>query len=218
MKTSLLNFALLFGLASGCALADNGPATKSWFVRPEAGYLVFGNSKYDGEASYGLVAGAFLDDEGNHELALEWAYSKVKYTDEPAAGVVGGATTRLDGHLSPLLLGYRYRIRVADTVRVAVGPSLGVSMLREDMTYSTPSMANGEFTGSGSKRALSLGGGVGCEWSVTPAFGVQVGYRYLHVNKLGDIVGTRAVDSVEETGTFGALNTHLVYGALTFSF
>lgn len=218
MKNILLKSALVFGLSAACALADEAKDLNRWFVRPEAGYLAFGKSKYTGQASYGVMTGALLDDEGANELALEWTYSNIKYTDAPAAGVVGGATTRLKGHLEPLLLDYRYRFEIADTVRIGVGPDLGVSLTRGDMTYSTPAMANGEFTGSQSKTAFTYGAGVACEWSVASSLGVQLGYRYLHANKLGEITGTRSADSVVETATFGSFDTHLIYAGLTVSF
>ena len=166
--------------ALGAALAVQAGT----YVRPIVGYFAFDNSDFKNKTGFGLAVGSTLDSGGNHEVELEIdqvAWEAVWINPGPRA--IGSTFPMGDGHLIPVLVGYRYRTGTPDSpLRFYVGANLGATYVSGDILQSAPSPLDHPWTGSVSSWRATLGGAIGVEIRLTHHVNLDVGYRYRAVH------------------------------------
>jgi opacity protein-like surface antigen len=209
-------------LASLAVLSSSAPAlTAETYVRAGAGYFAFTDSHYDDKAGATLAIGTVLGSQGSHEIQFEadlvawegrWTPGSIPSDGMGAPiPVAGGVTTDGNGHLLPVLLGYRFRTGSAEsTWRFYVGASAGATHITGDLSslQSLPP-PYGNKAGSVSSWRATYGAAAGVEIRLAPRLTLDIGYRYRGVD--GPSVTMREVKDASVTAThdLGKLSTHV---------
>lgn len=210
--------------ALGAALALHAET----YVRAGAGYFAFTNSAYEDKGGATLAFGTALGAQRSHQLELEIDLVVWKADWTPALEVVNGvplptpgsATTIGDGHLLPVLLGYRFRTGNSDSVwRFYVGANLGATHVTGDVD-ATQALAPpyGHKTASISSWRATVGGAAGVEVRLAAHLTLDLGYRYREVNGPTVTLHEVAAADVTDSQDLGHLSAHVATLSLGWTF
>ncbi len=222
MKYLPAAFALLATLGTALTLQAET------YLRPGLAHFSFTNSHYEDETGGSLAVGTTLGTGGNHQLEFEadlvaWKAEWLPIADSaggPPILLPGGTTTTGDGHLLPLLLGYRYRTGTADSVwRFYAGANLGATRVTGDLlSLQALPPPYGTRSASVSSWRATAGVAVGVEFRLAPHFRIDLGYRFRAVDGPTVTLRVPTVPTSSSTQDMGSLSTSVVTAGCTWSF
>lgn len=165
--------SLLF--LTGAAVLVSAPfVSASGFVRPGVWYSHYTMDGGSGEVGGSVAAGWNLGTDRAHELSFELAYVGWSYEKGTAPLKATG-----DGHLTPMLLNYRYSFGEATSgVRFYVGGAAGAAKISGHVERDGSGV---RYRGDVSATEFAFGPTVGLSGVFAETFSYEIGYRYLVV-------------------------------------
>lgn len=175
---------LILAAIAGASLAAGAAEP---FLRIAGTYNHFHNGGFTDRSGFELAAGTGLGDRGQHELALSfgsvaWDFQHFIPGDVIIQVVGAYNAEEADGHLRPLLAGYRYQFGAPESrLRWYVGAVAGLAQVEGDWyRYVRGSRPLAQTAGFDEWRP-AFGGGVGVTFAMGPRASLELGYRYLAV-------------------------------------
>ncbi|MDA3054524.1 MULTISPECIES: hypothetical protein [unclassified Campylobacter] len=151
MKSNLAKIFLATSLACACSFADEGA-----FIGIGGGYNFAGDVDVSGVGSLDSVKQGVISVKGGYDFGDFRAYSQYNYNTKYSEEVYMEDTLLAKGELSghELLVGADYTPALSSNLKLAVGPYMGLSLLKV-------SLSDGEFSDSQTQKGFIIGGHVG---------------------------------------------------------
>jgi len=166
-------------VASWLSLASCAFAAEA-FVRPVVSYVKPSGDGYSSSTAIGLAAGVYLGAQSEHEINLEFAYTKWDLHESY------GGPLHLEGEekFLPVLVNYRYYVRddtaALKATRFYLGPCVGMTRTKLDFTFTGSGV---RFASNDSDWVFTYGGSTGFVTKLGGRFELDLGYRYLRLDQ-----------------------------------